>query len=796
MRLAAPFRRRVLRFSLLCLGAFLVAGLVAPFVSANRLGHRIQQGLEASLGRKVEIGEAHFSLFAGPGFAIDNVTISEDPRYGIEPCAFVTSLEAQLRIDKLLLGKLEFSRLHFVEPSLNLVKADDGTWNFVELIERLGRERDTLSFFPTVEISDGRVDFKFGTRKTTFFLAGSDISIYPERSGKLHLRFNGSPARTDRAGRGFGVLNGTADWNLNASADPLKADITLERSNLSEIVTLFEGYDIGIHGYVSSHAVIEGPIASLRVKGSLNLEDVHRWDLLPSHGDQWRVSYKGNLDAVHRKLDLETAQSGEVPLQLRVQVNDFLTQPSWSLLAQLHRAPAEKLFPLATRMGIAVPNDLKFSGELEGAVSYSNRAGFDGTVSLNQAKAILPSAGSWESEQVVASVSDEGIHIAPSEVALQSGDKFQVSGDYNPGARKVDIALRTDAARIDEVTKVAKIWFASAPVLESFRQGTFSGQVRYQSEPDLAPLWSGRIQISDAVLDVPGVTSPVRNLAALASLNQENVEVSRFTGEFAGAKIQGQYRYLPLATHPERLRLEIASADINKLEELFAPTLQTQGLLARFRLGRRALPSWLRTRKLEADVIVNELLIPGAPVASARAHLLWEGSTAKFSAVRMKWAEATVHGTLILNLVNNLPRYRFTGRVEDYAWKRGRLTAAGRFDTSGLGSDFVRNLRSAGTFTGEDIALSQEMSLEKAEGRFNVRFDDGWPNLTVSQAEAMGGGESWEGKAVSQRDGKFMVDLKNVDRQIRVVSDLNPQAPVIATPTKVILSGDRPLRRK
>ncbi len=286
--------------------AFLVAGLVAPHLNAARFSGRIQQALESSLGRRVTFGGAHFTIFSGPGFSLEDVTISEDPRYGVEPFAYVPTLEARLRVDKLLLGHIRFSSLRLVEPSLNLVKRTDGNWNIVALIERLSAPRRMpLNLFPAFEVADGRIDFKFGTRKTTLYVLDSDLTIYPERSGKLYIQFSGSPARTDRAGNGFGHLRGTANWYVNpsnAAANQLEADVALDPSNLSELTTLFQGHDVGVHGTISSHARIEGPAGALRIAGELHVEDVHRWDLLPSSGADWHIRYRGDVDLIRHRL--------------------------------------------------------------------------------------------------------------------------------------------------------------------------------------------------------------------------------------------------------------------------------------------------------------------------------------------------------------------------------------------------------------------------------------------------------------------------------------------------------------
>src|SRR5437660_1149064 len=117
------------------LGVVALAGVIAPFLDGSRFSGQIRQTLEATLGRTVEFEDVRFTFFSGLGFSLENVTISEDPRYGLEPFAFVPTLQAHVRLDKLLLGKIQFSSLRLVEPSLNLVKRGDETWNVVELLQ-------------------------------------------------------------------------------------------------------------------------------------------------------------------------------------------------------------------------------------------------------------------------------------------------------------------------------------------------------------------------------------------------------------------------------------------------------------------------------------------------------------------------------------------------------------------------------------------------------------------------------------------------------------------------------------
>src|SRR6266481_2515081 len=99
---------------LIALTLVVIVGLLAPRLSVNRLRPRIEKALEAALGRPVHIGDVHLSLFAGPGFTLDNVLIEDDPRFGIEPFAHVDSITARLKLTSLLSGRLAFANLRLL----------------------------------------------------------------------------------------------------------------------------------------------------------------------------------------------------------------------------------------------------------------------------------------------------------------------------------------------------------------------------------------------------------------------------------------------------------------------------------------------------------------------------------------------------------------------------------------------------------------------------------------------------------------------------------------------------------
>src|SRR5215471_16594156 len=283
-------------------GCALVAavGIAAPFLRADRYAEQIRTGLETAFGRRVEFGDVRFKLFTGPGFSIGKVVIQEDPAFGREPFAYVESLDARLALSALIVGRVEFASLRLEGARLNLTRMESGAgtaWNFAEHLHRT-----KFAALPALYVRSGRINFKFGDTKSVFYVTDTDLDVSPPGalSGAWRVRFSGQPARTDRPARGFGNFIANGLWR---PADQLDLRVQLEPSAMNEMISLVYGRDIGVHGLVSARARLAGPLANLHMNGALNVEDVHRWDLLPQRGTSWPFEFEGRLNLPAERLE-------------------------------------------------------------------------------------------------------------------------------------------------------------------------------------------------------------------------------------------------------------------------------------------------------------------------------------------------------------------------------------------------------------------------------------------------------------------------------------------------------------
>ncbi len=755
------------------------AGFAAPFIDASRYGERIRQTLQATLGRKVEFDAVHFTVFTGPGFSLEGVTIAEDPRYGVECFAYVPELQVRVRPDKLLFGLIQISSLRLLQPSLNLVKRGDGTWNVLELVQRLSAPRKMpLNFFPVFEVLQGRIDFKFGARKTTLYLLDSDLQIFPERSNELSLRFSGSPARTDRAGNGFGHLHGTVNWFLNrqsVSDNHLEADVTLDPSNLSEIATLVEGHDVGVHGTISSHAVLKGPLSALSIHGRMQLSDLHRWDLFPVSGDDWQVPYGGSVDLIANRLQLNTDPSnkagGTNPVTLQVLVNDFLTSPHLSLVANLEQVPIADTLPLCRRMGLSIPPNASFIGTLGGRVNFNNQEGLSGNFVLENVSAKLPSQESLHADHVEALLKEDRLIFRPSGVKTIDGT-LQVGGEVWLAASRSTTSVALEEYPISGLRRTLGTWLGSPPIFDVWSDGQITGSLSYKVLENSDPAWAGRFDFAEASLRIPGLSLPLTQATGRVSFSDTTLDVTHLSAQAGDQVLQASYRYNSSAKRTERLRVELPSAELGSLEDLIAPTVQGQGWLARLGVTTRSVPAWLAERDMDAEVTARQFSVGGTVVGSLMTQVTWQGTSLRFSTVQLKLPTGTVQAYGTANLSSYRPSCSFTASLNQYPWRGGLVNASGDFQTFGLNSEGLRHLRGLGTFSGINLHLSSDDSFPSLSGNFELSYGRGWPDLRLNGLQAVDRDGKWIGIGEAKDDGSLVLDLERGRQQRHIITAL------------------------
>jgi hypothetical protein len=755
--------------------ALLVAiGIIAPFLGANRFAEQIRSGLEAALGRRVEFGDVHFSLFTGPGFTIDKVVIHEDAAYGAEPFAYVEALKARPRLVPLILGRLEFRSLRLEDAIVNLTRVDAGpgaAWDFAKLLR--STRFDAL---PDLHVRSGRINFKFGNIKSVFYIMNADLDISPPDSAKgaWQVQFSGEPARTDRPARGFGSLTAYGTWR---PAGKLDLNVQLERSAISEMIGLVYGRDIGVHGVVTARARLAGPLSDLHINGALNVEDVHRWDLLPQHGTGWPFEFEGRLDLPAERLELDSHSAAKEapPLAVRFRVADYLSHPHWGVAFNWNRFQIEPLLQLARHLGAQLPDGLRMAGTLDGAIGFSEQGSWQGQLAFRDAAVTIPDSAPIRFEQ--ATLLFDGAHVRlPAAVARTSGDDLaRIEAAYELATGSFGLNIATDSMKVEGLQSQAAL--AAVPILEKVQSGVWKGALQYQYQPGSAGEWSGSLQLQDVTLPLPGVAVPLRIQSAHARLDGARVAIEKARISAGHLTALADYHYEPGAIRPNRVRISAANVDAAELETLLLPALQrNRGLIARaLGLGRVPIPDWLRAQYVDGSVAVDTLHLAAIDLHNVRARLIWSGTSATLADVTGTLEDGTATGRINIDLRGNDPVYHLAGQLKSVAWNGGTYDADASLDTSGTGPALLANLRSEGSFTGQSFDDAPLNQFDSVSGCYAFTWDEAAPRLRFTELRMPAGDELYLGRGGLVEDGRLLIQVSNGSRQLSM-SLTSPQA--------------------
>jgi AsmA protein len=782
--------KRLRRALWIALVAVVAIGLIAPKLDADRLRPRIQAALEAAFNRPVQIEEVHLNLFTGPGFTVTNVLIGDDPAAGIEPFAHVETMQARVRWISLLRGKLAFSSLRMDSPSVNLVKMPAGPWNIQPLLDHTAGINSTHAHdVPDIQIRDGRLNFKFGDTKSVFYISAADIDVYPNESGDVVIRFSGAPARTDRGSQNFGELSARGMLHSSSNGeDQLNLGLRLERTAISEMVRLFNGRDMGVHGFAVANARLAGPLSKLEITGDLNITDIHRWDLMPPKGEGWNLNYRGLLNLPAHQLDMETvAGPGQIqPVAVKLRVADYLSAPKWAASITFHDLPAASLVETARHMGAPFPPGVQVDGRVNGVIGYSNPGGMQGELALENASVKSTHEASAEFDSARVLFANNAIVFGPADVTMENGQSAGIDGIYALDNSRAALRITTRQLTIAEVESSAEHVISAPPIplLENLRQGTWRGSIAFERRDDHPGVWSGQYELQNAVMDIPGMATPIRFSNASVEIKDGLIQINRIRARVGAVTLEGDYRYDPAAGHPHRIRLNIPELQLAELESILMPTLRrNEGFLARtFRLRNEALPKWLVDRQVEGDIHVANLVNGESPIGEIGARLVWDGPTIVLSNLDCRLDDMHAQGKLSLNLAKPSPAYAWAGTIENLEYRNGRLDLEGELETNGIAESLLLNIRSQGMFEGQGIELGPETEVGAITGAYKIAPVSGIPRLVLSNIQVEQGSDTFSGQGSSQPDGHIVLELTSGRKQLRLTGMLlpiHPEAPPV-----------------
>lgn len=765
-----------LRVALKILGVLLalvvIAGFLAPEFTADQYGERLRASLQRALGRRVEIGKVHFSIFKGPGFSVDSVTIYEDPAIGMEPVVYIQepgSMEVVPSVWSLLGGRFVIASIRLDGASINLTKsgpADQwGRWNFASIINP-----SVIRTAPAIHVRDSRIHFKYGDSKSVFYLTETDLDVSPAgSSGDWKVDISAKPARTDRPAQGLGSFTLKGRWY----ADPGRVDLDMEvdRAALGEVTALMSGQDAGVHGVLSSRLHLAGPLNNMGITGRLDIGDVHRWDMMPGNSQGWRQQVRGRLDLIGQQLELHSTTEGNatLPLTVHFRATDYLSQPRWAVGLNWNRFPVAPILELAHHMGAQFPPKLQLTGTMDGAIGYTGQGSLQGALAFHDTAVAIPDSPAVRFEQAHIILGNGHARLSPAIVRGGEKDEARIEADYTLATQTLDLAISTDGMNVQSLR--AQVALAAVPCLEQITAGQWSGELRYRRTPAEA-VWSGKLSLTDAAIAIPGLADPVQLTSAHAQIDGARVVLDRIEAQAGKLAFTGDYRYEPGVARPHRIHLRAADWDAADLEAELMPTLRrSTNLLARA-LGRPMVTDWLRERNLDGTVQIADLLLAGEHLENFRARVLWDVARVQLDGIQALLGRGVVTGKLDVNLRGSRPNYRLTSKIKGMPWQSGKVDADTTLETFGTGTQLLTNAAAEGTFTGSALDFGTLPPLRTVAGAYSFSWWQSGPRLRLTALNLRTEDEIYTGRGATQDDGRLVILLSNGAKEMRMSGTL------------------------
>ena len=295
---APPDRiHRGLIATLILLLLVILLTFIPPLLNMSRFQQRIASNISAALGRPVpHFKNVSLSLLPLPGFTLETFVIEEDPAFGSEPILRADNVRATVRLTSIFSSHVEFSKISFTDPSVNLVHTANGQWNLQSILLNAShiqaaptgqRSAGTAPRFPYIEATGARLNLKLDQEKTPYSLTDADFALWLPEPRQWHFRLEAHPVRTDIAPADTGTLRlegtlGNPDTRAATLAGiPIDLTGNLQDAQIAGLSRIALGRDAGVRGDLNADIHILGNLGHAAIATHMQLAHGRRADFVP-----------------------------------------------------------------------------------------------------------------------------------------------------------------------------------------------------------------------------------------------------------------------------------------------------------------------------------------------------------------------------------------------------------------------------------------------------------------------------------------------------------------------------------
>ena len=546
--------------------------VLPPFINVGRYKSRVIDSMSKALGRPVTCDSIELRLLPKPGFYLANVVIGDDPAYSLEPILHAEEVNAYLGVSSLWRGHMEIARLNLNYPSLNLVEREDGSWNLESLLWKAARTQAAptatrLSIsrprFPYIEATNGRINFKYGLRKSVFSFTEADFALWSPAENQWRMRLEARPVRTDMPVTDTGTVKAEATVQraeLLRDA-PMEATVTWERVQLGNLTRLIEGEDRGWRGALDMSAQLSGSPAALHFTTSAELRDFRRFDISTGDAANLSASCEGELNVSTILLQHTDCRlpldGGQLSVQGSVQ---GLHSPHYDLTIAAENIGADAVLNLARRAKHNLPEDLTATGTISASFHASRvseapsswvgnlevnslavRSSVLGkALTINKAVAVVNTAEALplgrRGRHAKASPPLRALVVQSFDLPLGAATPAKIDGTLD--GEHFAMHLKGDAT-LERLQQFARAWGIGAPKFSLTGPAAIDLLIGGDWASFEAPQVTGTAQLKNARAQVPGLSAPVEIASARVELDRDRIALRNASATIGKISLSG-----------------------------------------------------------------------------------------------------------------------------------------------------------------------------------------------------------------------------------------------------------------
>ena len=514
----------------------------------NRYRGPIQAELQKRLGRDVSLGPMRLSLFP-PAFQADSLKVSDDRDFGARAFIQAERVNVSARLLPLIHGRVEVSSLDLKRPVVELVKNEQGRWNYASLGTGAGAPPEKSLSLGDVSIEDGQVaitDRQARAARAVYNHIDLDVqNLTPGSRFSLQLAVR-LPGRRDQEVRVEGDGGPLRLGDL--ASTPFQGTIDLDGTELAGLSRLLgKPTPSGLDGALTGKVKIDLKPETLAASGQLKIDSasVHRAAL------GYPISARFNLNEASGTGLLTINQAamtlGATPLDLAGTVDTKQTPARLNLRLKAQDSSLAEVARLASAFGVGFSPDTTVNGRLNTDVRIG------GTTDRPILNGMLAARNVKVTGQRLAQpldISAVNLRLTPADVRSDPFDivsgqtKFSCSfalHDYASDGPVVDADLSAPRADLGAVLALAKAYGARA--LDNVNGSgslslnmRLSGRVKSMSGDGILRALNGdsRIQFTNLRFAGANLTREIATVAGFlkpAGSSSPQTEVSTMNGD-------------------------------------------------------------------------------------------------------------------------------------------------------------------------------------------------------------------------------------------------------------------------